>query len=295
MIDATKTFEEDSLLIHYQQDHITIFQSHLQQTTSTVIETPDLVLVVDPCWFPQEVETIAHHVEKIRGDRPVYLLITHADYDHIIGIGAFPDATLIASHAVHTYPDEERQRKLTKIENFLSENYLEAHYPIKFPSVDIIIEAEGQQLTIGETTLTFYHAQGHTHDGLFTIVEPMGILLAGDYLSDAEFPFIYYSSLDYDHTMGKVEQILSNHEISLLVPGHGSVTTDLSEIRRRTQESLQYISDVRTYLLQSRQAELRSMIDPWKFARTLHRFHQDNIDLITRELQHSNQLPKNQG
>ncbi|MBL0385721.1 MBL fold metallo-hydrolase [Tumebacillus sp. ITR2] len=272
-------------MIHYRNENITVFQSHLQQTTSTVLQTPDLVLVVDPCWLPGEVEEIRQHVEAIRAGRPLYLLFTHADWDHIIGYRAFPDATVIASQAVHTYPDVDRQRKLDAIRNFDGNYYLDRPYPIEFPSVDLVIEHDGQLLTFGDTTLTFYHAHGHTRDGLFTIVEPLGVFLAGDYLSDAEFPFIYYSSTEYDTTMQKVEQILQTHNISLLVPGHGSATQHTDEIRRRTKESLAYIAQVRDCVQHDKQAELSAMIDPWKYAPQLRRFHQDNIDRITRELQ----------
>jgi glyoxylase-like metal-dependent hydrolase (beta-lactamase superfamily II) len=271
-------------MIHHRTDSITVFQSQLQQTTSTVLETPDLVLVVDPCWLPNEVEEIRRHVETIRAGRPLYLLFTHADWDHIIGYRAFPDATVIASAAVHTYPIEKRQRKLSSIEDFYSEQYIVPPYPVEFPTVDIVIEQEGQQVTVGATTFTFYHAHGHTMDGLFTIVEPLGVWLAGDYLSDAEFPFIYASSVEYDRTMHKVEHILQQHAVSLLVPGHGSVTTELEEMRRRQQEALAYIAQVRDCIQHDRQEELRAMIEHWTFARTLPRFHQDNIKLITSEL-----------
>ncbi|KEO81884.1 MBL fold metallo-hydrolase [Tumebacillus flagellatus] len=272
-------------MIHYQSESITVFQSHLQQTTSTVVATNDLVLVADPCWLPGEVEEIRRYVATIRGERPLYLLFTHADWDHIIGYRAFPEATVIASHAVHTYPETERQRKLDAIRNFDGNYYLERPYPIEFPAVDVVIEHDGQQVSAGSTTLTFYHAHGHERSGLFTVVEPLGVFLAGDYLSDAEFPFIYYSSTEYDRTLQKVEHILQTHAVRLLVPGHGSTTESVDEIRRRTDESQAYIAQVRECVQQDNQPELAAMINRWKFAPQLRRFHQDNIDLITRELQ----------
>lgn len=53
------------------------------------------------------------------------------------------------------------------------------NYPILFPELDIVIQEDGQQFHFGETTLTFYLAPGHTADGLMTVVEPLGILIAG--------------------------------------------------------------------------------------------------------------------
>lgn len=62
---------------------------------------------------------------------------------------------------------------------------------------------DGEQLKIGSTTLNFYEAKGHTDVGIFTIIEPLGVWIAGDYFSNIEFPFIYSSSKDYIQTLEK--------------------------------------------------------------------------------------------
>ena len=45
-------------MIQHQSEHVTVFQSALYQTTSTVIQTKEMVLIVDPNWLPGEVEAI---------------------------------------------------------------------------------------------------------------------------------------------------------------------------------------------------------------------------------------------
>ena len=85
-------------MIQFQNEHITVFQSALYQTTCTVVETKDFVLVVDPNWLPHEMEEeIEQHVTQIRGQRELYLLFTHGDFDHVIGYHAFPGAKVIRS------------------------------------------------------------------------------------------------------------------------------------------------------------------------------------------------------
>ncbi|MFP3471172.1 hypothetical protein R0J90_14115, partial [Micrococcus sp. SIMBA_144] len=103
--------------------------------------------------------------------------------------------------------------------------------------VDHVISRDGETLDLGSLTLTFYKAPGHTHDGLFTIVEPLGIFLSGDYLSDVEFPFIFSSYRDYKKTLEKTESILRDHTVHVHVPGHGTVTEDHAEVARRIEES----------------------------------------------------------
>lgn len=230
-------------MIQYQNQYMTVFQSSLYQTTSTVVQTRDLILVVDPTWLPHEISEIREYVMRIKGERPIYLLFTHADFDHIIGYKAFPEAMTIGSIEMENHP--EKESVIEQIEEFDSRYYVQRSYPIHFPKLDIVIKQEGESISIGETQLTFYSAPGHTPDGLFTVIDSLGLLIAGDYLSNVEFPYIYHSSLAYEETMNKVEGILKNHSIRLLVPGHGQVTDVALEIKTRMERSLDYIHELR--------------------------------------------------
>lgn len=270
-------------MIHYRTEMLTVFRSALYQTTSTVLHTPDLIVVVDPCWLPHEVAEIRHFVEGIQGDRPLYLLFTHADFDHIIGYRAFPGAEVIATEELQNYPD--KAKKLRLIAEFDAQYYIDRGYPVEFPHVDRVIERDGQQVRVGETVLTFYKAPGHSHDGMFTVVEGHGIFIAGDYLSDAEFPFLYHSGEAYDETMRKAARILQDHDIRLLIPGHGNVTSDRREMERRIAESEQYLADVRRHLQSGNQAELDRMIEGGKYALMQKSFHVDNQNLLRKEMQ----------
>ena len=87
---------------------IRVFTSSIYQTNSTVIKAPNAVFVVDPCWLPHEVMAIRDYVDEIRGNRQIYLIFTHSDYDHIIGYGAFPGAKVIASKAFSRKVDKEK-------------------------------------------------------------------------------------------------------------------------------------------------------------------------------------------
>ncbi|MGB2991468.1 MAG: MBL fold metallo-hydrolase, partial [Paenisporosarcina sp.] len=148
-------------MIAFQKDGLTVFQSALWKTTSSVIETNDLILVVDPTWLPLEVKEIQEHVAHIRKGKDVYLLFTHGDFDHIIGYHAFPDAKVIGSKGMQEHP--RKQYKLDLIQSFDNEYYVERPYDIEFPTIDIVIENDGQQLVVGDTKFTFYLSPGHTH------------------------------------------------------------------------------------------------------------------------------------
>ena len=86
-------------MIQFQNEHMTVFQSVLYQTTSAVIQTEQAVIMTDPNWLPSEIDMIKCYIERIIGERQLYIIYTHSDFDHIIASGAFPLARTIASEA----------------------------------------------------------------------------------------------------------------------------------------------------------------------------------------------------
>jgi hydroxyacylglutathione hydrolase len=269
-------------MIQFQNEAVTIFQSALFQTTSTVVQADDFVLIVDPNWLPSEIEEIQRHVAQVQRERPLYLLFTHGDFDHVIGYQAFPGAKVIGSRGLVDHP--KKVEKVTMINQFDNEYYINRPYPITFPEVDVVVEENGQQLVIGNSTLTFYLSPGHTHDGLFTIVEPLGIWISGDYLSDFELPFIYYSAKAYEETLQKAEQILLTHAPSVLVPGHGQTTVDSREMKRRIQWSQDYLERLITAVKNENATELAALEKEMPFPSAFTKqCHEDNLAIIKKE------------
>lgn len=222
----------------FENKQLTVFQSVLYQTTSAVIKTEQAIIVTDPNWLPNEIAEIKAYIESIIENRKLYIIYTHSDYDHIIAAGAFPNATTIASEGFVNKINKEEV--LEQIRQFDAQYYIERDYPIIYPHIDIVIKEDGELIELQDITCSFYLAPGHTADGLFTVVEPFGILLAGDYLSNVEFPFIE----DYEAylaTIQKVQTIISDKKVEIVVPGHGTTTNNRDEIQKRIDESLLYL------------------------------------------------------
>lgn len=272
-------------MIKYRTKNVSIFQSVLYKTTSLVIQTDECILVVDPNLLPDEVLEIRQHVDKIKEDKPIYLIFTHSDWDHIVGFGAFQDATVIAHEGFDS--KENKEEILNQILQFDDQYYLDRNYPILYPSVDIPVHEDGQVLQIGKTKLTFYKAEGHTDDGIFVVVEPLGIWIAGDYLSDVEFPFINDNSKNYEKTIGKTDRILGSHIINLLVPGHGTATNIKEEIIFRKVLSYRYIQELRNAINDKLDHEF--LIQGYKYKHDQISSHLENAALIKKELQTDSQ------
>lgn len=245
-------------MIQYKDNFITIFQSAIYQTNSVVVETDKSVLVVDPTWLPNEVDEIQDYVYKNKKDKDLYLLFTHSDFDHILGYGAFSHAKVIASEKLKDCPD--KQSIINSIQDFDDSYYITRKYDVKFPNVDISISKEYEELEIEDMKIHFYQAPGHTDDGIITVLEPLGIVIAGDYLSNLEFPYIYHNSDDYLSTLTKFESIIEKYDISLLIPGHGGFTKEKTEMKKRISEAVHYILQTKQLLLEDKQEETYDLI-----------------------------------
>ncbi|AZN38711.1 MBL fold metallo-hydrolase [Paenibacillus albus] len=281
-------------MIKLQDGPLTLFESALYKTMSAVVETSDAVIIVDPCWLPHEVEEIRQYVDALAGNRPKYMLFTHSDYDHIIGYGAFPDAAVIASAALADKTEADKEAIREQIRDFEHSYYLERDYEIAYPVVTHRAEADGQVLDLGHssnsgdgTRLTFYLSPGHNDDGIYTVIEPIGLLFAGDYWSDLEFPYIYFSSTEYEASITKLDTILAKHAITRLIPGHGNSTTDQTEMKRRQQADFAYIAAMREAVRAGDQATIDGLIEGCKFPRNMRKFHRGNQTLFERELKGS--------
>ncbi|SFH99478.1 MULTISPECIES: MBL fold metallo-hydrolase [unclassified Bacillus (in: firmicutes)] len=268
-------------MIQYKDHYITIFQSAMYQTNSVVVETDELVLVIDPTWLPNEVNEIQNYVYKNKKDKDVYLLFTHSDFDHILGYGAFLYAKVIASKKLKDCPN--KQSIIDSIRDFDDSYYLTREYEIKFPNVDISISKKYEELEIGDMKFHFYQAPGHTEDGIITVLEPLGIVIAGDYLSNIEFPYIYHNSDDYLSTLQKLESIIDKHDISLLIPGHGGFTKDQAEMKKRISESVHYILQTKQLLLEDKQEETYDLIKKYSYPKAMKKFHNYNLTLLKKE------------
>lgn len=260
-------------MIQLQKDKCTVFQSCLYKTTSTVLDLGDAIILVDPNWLPDEIEEIATYVNSIIENKSLYIIYTHSDFDHIIASGAFTNATVVASQAFHLNPQKEKS--IEAIQKFDEEYYISRNYKPVYPTVDIIIEEDGQKVRIGNSDVTFYLAPGHTADGLFIIVESLGVFLSGDYLSDVEFPFIYSSYTDYVATIEKAKKIITSHSLQFHIPGHGNVTENMEELWQRIEQSVYYLNGLK----KNPQKLIPFLQKSYPFFSSMLQTHQKNIEL----------------
>jgi glyoxylase-like metal-dependent hydrolase (beta-lactamase superfamily II) len=224
-----------------------VAQSRLYATNSGVFASQDQACLIDPGIFPDEIETMVEFISH-QQLYPQMLVLTHSHWDHILGPEHFPGLKIL-THI--NYVDEVDQRSsaiLKTITNWENQAGLSRAKPFELPQPNILF-GESTSLQIGNLTLELLHVPGHAPDQLAIYEPTQATLWASDILSDLEIPFISHSLAAYERTLARLAQM----DIQVLIPGHGTPTTDAAEIQQRIAEDLAYLAAVR--------AEVRAALD----------------------------------
>lgn len=280
---VTKNRYNFSLMkLQYQTSELIILESALYRTTTTVIIGADHLLLVDPNWLPTEIDFIKNTVAHYENGRACYLAFTHSDYDHIIGAGAFPKYSTIASRDFVDSPTKEKTISL--IHDFDDKHYVNRDYPITYPNIDLAIERYPREIKLGSDNYTIYKAHGHNHDGIIIYNQEKQILIVGDYLSNIEFPFIYYSYRSYLETLKRLENLILSQTINCLIVGHGDHSYDQEEMERRLTSSYAYLEELEADAKGKLNFDLIRLSKKYPFPINTLRFHHDNLKLAKEEL-----------
>ncbi len=269
--------------IQFRSKELIIFESALFRTTTSLIIGDQYILLIDPNWLPIELDFIENIIQSLGKNAEKYLVFTHSDYDHIIGYGKFKEYKTIASK--NFINNNEKESVLNQIEKFDDEYYVTRTYEVEYPKIEIPISGDGEKLQIGFDEYQFYQAKGHNKDGIFVLNKTKKILIAGDYLSNIEFPYIYDSLKDYKQTLSKFENIVNLQSIEILVPGHGDYTAHSKEIQKRIDESKTYITELEHSIIEKKEFDETKLYTRYKFPIIMNQFHLNNIKLVKTELE----------
>ncbi len=216
--------------------HLYASQSRDYDMNSAVWLSEGQAALVDPGIHTDEIDDLVAWV-KSRNAVINAVVLTHGDYDHVLGPRRIPGAQVIAHSA---YPQKAADdfafaRKVIRAEGFLVEGE-----DYSAPQATRLVE-HGGVLQLGALTLQFLHTPGHTPDHL-SIWEPQeGVLCAGDILSDVELPYASHSLLEYARSL----DVLTGLDVRVLVQGHGRWSSDPAEIRLRLARDRAYLAGIR--------------------------------------------------
>jgi len=197
---------------------VVVAVSRAYQTTCTLVRSGNEAFCVDSPVFPDELEILPAIAEQ--SSFPVVgLLATHADWDHLLGRYAFPEAPLGTAESTAARLINQPGAAQRELRAFDEETYVERP-PLSLPGAQSL-PVPGH-CGIGELELELHPADGHTEDGMAVWVPWARVLVAGDYLSPVEIPMLSPggSASAYLATLARLEPLVEQAEY--VVPGHGA-------------------------------------------------------------------------
>src|SRR5918992_2291441 len=162
---------------------VVVATSRVYQTTCTLVRSGGEAFCIDSPVLPDELELLPALAQQ-SGFDVVGLLATHADWDHLLGRYAFPEAPLGCAETT-------------------------AARLVNEPGV-------------GERELEIQPADGHTVDGMAVWIPWARVLVCGDYLSPVEIPMLHTKGAvpAYLATLSRLEPLVQ--QADHVVPGHGA-------------------------------------------------------------------------
>jgi hydroxyacylglutathione hydrolase len=217
------------------------YESALWETTALALHAGGEAVLVDPGISAPEIAAIAADVAE-RGLEVRALLITHADWDHVCGISAFPGVPAIMSRgAAARIASGQAAEEVVRCGAEEGLSWAGA------PRADLVFDP-GEALQVGPFTVETMALPGHTGCGAAYRVRDLGLLCVGDYLSAIEFPFVYVSTAAYRATLAALSDGLARDPAEYVTPGHGRAL-DPREALQVAREDLDYLHALKSAVL----------------------------------------------
>lgn len=195
---------------------VLVATSARMSTTSTIVVTASTVLLVDPAWTADELDSLADLLDE-RKLRPSAGFATHAHHDHLLWHPRFGDVPRWGSARTAELARTERTGLVEHLGEFDPKLTDLLGRVAPTTTADAIDDVPGVELIVHDG-----HAPGHTALWL----PETEVLIAGDMLSDLELPLPFWPDdlPSYITALDALAPYAARAQV--VIPGHGTPGRD---------------------------------------------------------------------
>ena len=210
------------------------------------IVTSDGVVVFDALGTPSLGWSLLQAIKQIT-DVPIrYNVVSHYHADHIYGLQAFKDHTasvIVAQQRATEYREDEE----TAGER--AEQRLDQRRSVLAPWVDSTTRVVAPDITFdqrmtlylgGRSFVLIYAGPAHSASDTMMMVEPDGVLFAGDVLQNGRIPFMNADDVDTANWLHSLAEVAALGP-AFIIPGHGRPSTSAADAIAFTRDYITYV------------------------------------------------------
>lgn len=213
-------------------------------TTTTAVVDPDgRCLLVDPGLTVAELDAVARDIQE-RGWEVVAGFSTHPHWDHVLWHASWAGVPRWATPAAVRTASARRVALLAQ-----ADADAPGHDPALVGRLTALPDGAAELAWAGARRVVVVPYAGHCAGSAALVVPDVGVVVAGDVLSDREVPLLDLSGPDpagtYAATLDTLEAVIERWDVRVLVPGHGA-PTDGAGLRTRLAADRAYLDALTT-------------------------------------------------
>ncbi len=210
------------------------------------VVTPDGVVVFDALGTPSLGWSLLQAIEKMTSAPVRYNVVSHYHADHIYGLQAFKDHTssiVIAQDRATEYREDEEtsgeraNQRLDQRREALAP-WVDSNTRVVPP--DITFKQQATLYLGGKRYELIYAGPAHSASDAMMMVEPDGVLFAGDVVQNGRIPFMNADDVDTANwlcSLGEVEKL----DPKFILPGHGHPSGNAAAAIAFTRDYITYV------------------------------------------------------
>jgi glyoxylase-like metal-dependent hydrolase (beta-lactamase superfamily II) len=213
------------------------------------VVTSDGVVVFDALGTPSLGSALLQEIRKVSDRKVRYVVTSHYHADHIYGLQAFKDYTdaiIVAQERAGEYKenedtaDEKANQRLDQRRGALFP-WVDKNTRVVPPDITF---RDRMTIALGDKRLTLLYAgPAHSSSDMMMLVEPDGVLFAGDIAQNSRIPHMNsddVSTIQWLAALGEVERL----DPKFIIPGHGNASTQAKQAIAFTRDYIQYVRSV---------------------------------------------------
>jgi glyoxylase-like metal-dependent hydrolase (beta-lactamase superfamily II) len=210
------------------------------------IVTDDGVVVFDALGTPSLGWNLFAAIKTVTSAPIRYNVVSHYHADHIYGLQAFKDHTaslIVAQERAIAYREDEEtsgeraDQRLDQRRQALAP-WVDAKTRVVPP--DITFKDKATLYLGGKSFVLVYAGPAHSASDSMMMVEPDGVLFAGDVVQNSRVPFMNADDVDtanWLRSLGEVEKL----EPKFIIPGHGRPSSNAKDAIAFTRDYITYV------------------------------------------------------